>query len=82
MEQPADGMYTASPPTQSSPLNVLRTLSGFSSQVCSNSRCTARVKLRTATSRKSKPMIPMLVLEPGGGAKMSRTASAPPPVRS
>ena len=46
---PVTAMYTQSPPIQSSPLNVLRTLSGSSSQVCSNSRCTAREKLSTAT---------------------------------
>ena len=79
---PLSVMYTARPPIQSSPLNVLRTLSGLSSQVCSNSRCTAREKLRTATMRKRNPMTPRLVLVPEGGEKMSRTASAPPPVSS
>jgi hypothetical protein len=74
--------YTKNPPIQSSPLKVLRTLSGLSSQVCSNSRCTARVKLRTATNRKRNPTMPRLVLVPDAGAKMSSTASAPPPVRS
>ena len=61
---------------------MLRTLSGSSSQVCSNSRCTVRLKLRTATIRKRKPMMPMVVLVPEGGAKTSLTASAPPPVSS
>ena len=60
----------------------LRTLSGLSSQVCSNSRWTARVKLRTAMSSRKIPVMPMLVLAPDGGEKMSVTASAPPPVRS
>ena len=71
-----------SPPIQSSPLAVLRTLSGASSQVCSNSRCTPRVKLRTAIMRKKKPTMPRLVSVPEGGAKMSLTAAAPPPVSS
>ena len=61
---------------------MLRTLSGLSSHVCSNSRCTAREKLSTAIRRKKKPKMPRLVLEPVGAAKMSLTASAPPPVRS
>ena len=79
---PLRAMYSESPPIQSSPLNVLRTLSESSSQVCSNSRCTAREKLRTATMRKRNPTMPTLVLVPEGGEKMSLTASAPPPVRS
>ena len=41
-----------------------------------------RVKLSTAISRKNTPTIPMLVVVPEGGEKMSLTASAPPPVRS
>ena len=75
-------MYSASPPIQSSPLKVLRTLIGLSSQPCSISRCTARVKLSTATIRKRNPMMPRLVLVPVGGAKTSSTALAPPPVNS
>jgi hypothetical protein len=78
---PLRAAYSVSPPIQSSALNVLRTLSGLSSHVCSNSRCTAREKLRTATIRKRNPMMPTLVLVPEGVAKMSLTASAPPPVR-
>ena len=79
---PLTPMNTARPAIHCSPLNVLRTLSAFSSQVCSNSRCTAREKLRTATIKNRNPITPMLVLAPADGAKMSRTASAPPPVRS
>ncbi len=75
-------VYTPSPPIQSSPLNVLRTPSESSSQVCSTSRCTAREKLRTATRTKRNPMMPRLVLVPDAGEKMSLTASAPPPVSS
>ena len=79
---PLTARYAVSPTIQSSPLNVLRTLSGSSSQACSNSRCTARVKLSTATRRKKNPTTPRLVLLPDGGAKTSLTASAPPPVSS
>ena len=79
---PLRARYAVSPPIHSSPLNVLRTLSGLSSHVCSNSRCTARVKLRTATRRNRNPTMPRVVLVPEGGAKMSLTASAPPPVSS
>ena len=39
---PLTATNAASPPIHRSPLSVLRTLRGFSSQVCSNSRCTAR----------------------------------------
>ena len=42
----------------------------------------ARVKLRTAIMRKKNPMTPRLVSMPVGGAKMSSTAAAPPPVSS
>ena len=40
--RPLTARYSASPPIQSSPSNVLRTLSGLSFQVCSIRRCTAR----------------------------------------
>ncbi len=75
-------IHTESPPIHSRPLNVLRTLNGSSSQVCSNNRCTALVKLRIAIIRKSNPTMPMLVLVPVGGENTSCTASAPPPVSS
>ena len=52
---PLSATYSPSPPIQSSPLKVLRTLSGSSSQVCSISRCTAREKLRTATMQEEEP---------------------------
>ena len=71
-----------SPTVHRRPLKVLRTLSASSSQVCSNSRCTARVKLSTAIMKNRNPTIPRLVLTPEGGAKMSWTAAAPPPVNS
>ena len=48
-------IHAESPPIHSSPLTVLRTLSGSSSHVSSNSRCTARLKLRTAINRKKHP---------------------------
>ena len=79
---PVAARYPRRPAIQSSPLNVLRTLSGSSSQVCSNSRCTPRVKLNTAIKRNRNPRRPSDVLLPDGGAKMSLTASAPPPVSS
>ena len=79
---PLTVIHTESPPIHSSPLNVLRTLNGASSQVCSNNRCTDLVKLRTAITRKSNPTMPMLVVVPEGGEKTSFTASAPPPVSS
>src|SRR3954452_18515668 len=79
---PLASPYTPGPPIQGSPLTVVRTLRASSPQACSNSRCTAREKLRTAIRRKKNPRIPMLVLVPEGGANTSLTASAPPPVRS
>ena len=77
---PLIAMNIASPAIHRSPLSVLRTLNGRSSQACSNSRCTARVKLSTASTRKKTPSRPMLVVEPAAGAKIASTASAPPPV--
>ena len=82
MDEAVSPMYATRPATHFSPLVVLRTLSGLSSHVCSNSRWTPRVKLRTATSSRNAPTRPMLVSAPEGGEKMSLTASAPPPVRS
>ena len=79
---PLSEMYTVSPAIHRRPLTVLRTLSGLSSHVCSNSRCTVRVKLNTAITRKNAPRRPMLVSEPDAGAKIALTASAPPPVSS
>jgi hypothetical protein len=70
------------PPAQRRPFAELRTLSGLSSHACSNSRWKARVKLSTATSRKMNPTTPMLVDVPDAGENISRTASAPPPLRS
>ena len=61
---------------------MLRTLSGLSSHVCSNMRWTPRVKLSTATMRSSAPNTVTSVSVPAAGDSTSRTASAPPPVRS
>ena len=62
---PARPMYSVRPPIHSSPLRLLRTLSGLSSHVCSNSRCTARVKLSSATRKNTNPTRPRLVLDAG-----------------
>ena len=80
--KPLRATNAVSPPIHRSPLSVLRTLRGLSSQACSNIRCTARVKLSTAIMRKKMPARPRLVLSPEAGANIASTASAPPPVSS
>ena len=80
--QPLSVMYSMSAAIQSSPLTELRTLSGLSSQVCSNSRCAAREKLSTAIMSSSAPATVTFVSVPDAGENASLTASAPPPVRS
>ena len=79
---PLRARYSASPPIQSSPLNVLRTLSGLELPGLLEQPLHGAEKLSTATKRNRNPMMPRLVLVPEGGAKMSVTASAPPPVSS
>ena len=79
---PLTRRYAVRPAIQSRPLAVLRTLSGLSSQVCSNSRCVPRVKLSTATTISRSPSSVTSVSVPAAGENASLTASAPPPVRS
>lgn len=69
------------PATHSSSFSVLRTLSGLSSQVCSNNRWTARAKLSTEITRNAVPRMVTVVLVLTVGDRTSRTASAPSPVR-
>ena len=74
--------YTVSPAIHSRPLNVLRTLSGLSSQVCSNSRCTRAGEAQDRDQQEQTRRRPGWCSSPEGGEKMSLTASAPPPVSS
>ena len=78
---PAEREIERQPPTHSSPLTVLRTLSGLELPGRSKNRCTARVKLRTARISKRSRRCRGSTRSRGRSEDVL-TASAPPPVSS